>query len=153
MLNKPLQSSNDISHAVPELRLKWPKIKLLWEAYFPGWVAKLGTVYRSPEDQFIAFKKGASKIDGIKKLGKHNKYPSEAIDVNFYNSEGIWIVTLLEKKKITQEQFTGMYAVLGLLGHIHELRWGNDWNRNLLPVSPDPAESFVDVYHLETILK
>jgi hypothetical protein len=148
---KPNQSSNDIIHATIELKQKWPKIKTIWEAHFPGWKAKLGTVYRSPEDQFIAFKKGASQIDGFKKIGKHNKYPSEAIDVNFYSPQGIWIVTLLESKKITREQFNGMYAVLGLLGHIHELRWGNDWNRNLIPVTPDPLESFVDAYHLETL--
>lgn len=151
MTKKPSESSNDLSHALPELKNKWLKIKSIWEGHFPGWTAKPGTVYRSPEDQFIAFKKGASQIDGFKKIGKHNKYPSEAIDTNFYSPEGIWIVTLLEKKKITQEQFIGMYAVYGLLCHIHELRWGNDWNKNLMPVGSDPLEAFVDVYHTETI--
>lgn len=149
-MHRPKVSVNDIGYAAIELQEKWIKIQRIWEAYFPGWKAKLGTVYRSPEDQLKAFQAGASQIDGFKKVGKHNKWPSQAIDINFYNSEGKWIVNLLEDGKITRERFDGMYGILGLLGHIHGLRWGNDWNGNLLPVKPDPNESFVDVYHLET---
>ena len=37
--------------------------------------------YRSIERQQELFKKGFSKIDGIKKKGKHNYFPSLAIDI------------------------------------------------------------------------
>lgn len=85
--------------------------------------------HRSVEDQQKYFKEGKSRIDGIKRKGKHNYSPSLAVDIYAY-VEG--------KKNLAFDK-----VHLGYLGgHImatadrlfkegivsHKLRWGGNWD-------------------------
>lgn len=146
----PRQSSRNISDAEPELQRLQAEIQKRFQSHFPEWELRPTTVFRSPEDQKKAFDGGFSNIDGIKKLGEHNYYPSRAIDNGiFRKKDGAWLDDLLTKKHVSQEQYKGMYGVYGLIAQIGGLRWGGDWNANGITVTPDPEESLNDIYHIE----
>lgn len=150
MSEPPKESTRDLADAEQSLRARFEIIRLRWKSHFPEWELRPIAVYRSVADQQKAFASGNSRIDGVKKKGEHNHYPSRAIDAGiFRKTDGAWIDTLLEKKLVTIEQYRGMYAVYGLLAQSQGLRWGNDWNGNGIAVGPDPAESLVDAYHVE----
>jgi peptidoglycan L-alanyl-D-glutamate endopeptidase CwlK len=85
--------------------------------------------YRSLERQLKLFKEGKSRIDGIKKKGKHNHFPSLAVDIYAYVPGN--------KKLAYDKAHLGYLAgvimtVADLLleeGEIsHRLRWGGNWD-------------------------
>jgi peptidoglycan L-alanyl-D-glutamate endopeptidase CwlK len=86
--------------------------------------------HRSIERQQKLFKEGKSRIDGVKRKGKHNYSPSLAVDIYAYVDGG--------NSKYTFDKVH--LAYLG--GHImavanklyadgtvkHQLRWGGNWD-------------------------
>ena len=91
--------------------------------------------YRTRERQKELFDKGFSKIDGISKKGKHNYFPSRAVDIIPYKkghnpfdgskeSEEMFYELAEEFKKVAKE--------LNIV-----IVWGGDW------------ESFKDLPHFQ----
>ncbi len=107
--------------------------------------------HRSIKRQKELFDEGKSKLDGVNRKGKHNSYPSMAVDIMPY-------------KKGTNA-FSGMikdkyrfYYLMGLVraeserllaeGKIsHRVRFGVDWNSN--DVFDD--QNFDDMPHFELV--
>lgn len=100
--------SNNIKHCVKILQRAYPKIKKDFENKFPGWRMALSCTHRPPEEQWELYKKGreynhktkrwiisdarriVTKIDGKTKTGKHNYYPSQALDVALQDPQKDW---------------------------------------------------------------
>lgn len=120
--------------------------------------------YRSPEEQFEYYKKGRkidhttgkwvvvdekkriTNIDGFKIKGKHNHYPSHAVDFHIY---------VPDKPQLTWDKVHLTYVAASLMliaeflydnGLIHhKLRWGGNWDRD-----GDLADNrLYDLPHLE----
>lgn len=96
------------------------------------------------------FQEGKSKIDGVKKKGKHNYDPSEACDIYAYHPD------LATRRKIAYDKGTLCY-IGGVVvscaqelydkGEIsHLIRWGGNWDRNGVILLD---QSFDDLPHFE----
>lgn len=100
--------------------------------------------HRNINRQKRLFDEGKSQIDGINKKGKHNKIPSEAVDLLPYpfiiNGERAWD----DKQRLCV--LAGlMYAAAAELGY--KIRWGGDWSGN----GNNKDSSFDDFVHFEII--
>jgi peptidoglycan L-alanyl-D-glutamate endopeptidase CwlK len=108
--------------------------------------------HRSKSRQYQLFQEGKSKIDGYKKIGKHNKIPSEAADIFAYHPN------LETRRKIAYDRTTLGY-IAGLIdscanelytkGETSNLiRWGANWDSDGII---DYDQSFDDYPHFELI--
>ena len=91
--------------------------------------------YRTRERQKELFDKGFSKIDGISKKGKHNYFPSRAIDIIPYKKGRNPFDGSKESEEMfyeLAEQFKKVAKELNI-----EVSWGGDW------------ESFKDLPHFQ----
>lgn len=96
----PQKSSKALSAMHPKLREAYDDLCLLYRSEYPGFTFKLIEVYRSPQKQKELYEQGRTKpgkiityVDGYKKKGKHNCYPSKAFDIMVYNErikKGTW---------------------------------------------------------------
>jgi len=83
--------------------------------------------YRSVKMQKEYFDRGLSKIDGITKKGKHNVYPSIAVDIYPF-IEG--------KAKWDNEHLSYLSGIIHAVSEIlyaqgkieHKVRWGGNWD-------------------------
>lgn len=92
--------------------------------------------HRGKEDQDKAFREGKSKLPWPK--GKHNKLPSEAVDVAPYPVD--W------KDRERFIYFAGF--VMGRAAELGiKIRWGGDWDGD----KDLKDNSFSDLVHFETI--
>lgn len=103
--------------------------------------------FRSVEDQQRYFLEGKSKIDGVKRKGKHNYNPALAVDIypyvngkaNYDNEHCSYLAGLIQ----------GVAELLYRSGKItHKIRWGGNWDMDgeiLLD------QSFKDRPHFELI--
>lgn len=102
--------------------------------------------YRSPEKQFGYFKQGRKQnssgewivtepskvitnVDGYKNVGKHNHYPSTAIDINVYvpdKPELIWDKVHLTYIAANMVRIADQLYKEGKI--THKLRWGGNWD-------------------------
>lgn len=92
--------------------------------------------YRTIPRQQALFRQGASKIDGINKVGKHNYSPSLAMDIAPY--------------PIDWQDLRRFYLLAGTILSVANsqgvaLRWGGDWNSN----GNFDDQSFHDLPHFE----
>ena len=98
--------------------------------------------YRSIERQQMLYRKGHSKLDGVKRKSKHNYIPSMAVDVVPY--------------PIDWQNYNRMYffggVVLGIAKRLkeegkikHTIRWGGDWNNDTILKN----QTFIDLPHFE----
>lgn len=81
--------------------------------------------YRSIERQQELFKKGFSKIDGVKKKGKHNYFPSLAIDIIPFKKGHNPFDGSKESDLMFNElakQFKEVARQLNI-----KIQWGGDW--------------------------
>ena len=81
--------------------------------------------YRSTERQQELFKKGFSKIDGVKKKGKHNYFPSLAIDIIPFKKGHNPFDGSKESDLMFNElakQFKEVARQLNI-----KIQWGGDW--------------------------
>lgn len=103
--------------------------------------------YRSDEEQHRAYLEGKSQIDGITKKGKHNKKPSEAVDIYAYiNGLAKWTTADIM-------YILGVITVCAKLlkerGEItHQIRFGANWDRDGEFITD---QNFVDLPHIELI--
>jgi len=75
--------------------------------------------HRSLERQLRLYQQGASKIDGITRKGKHNYFPSRAVDVAPYPID--W--------QDTSRFYTLAGTILTVASMFNvNLRWGGDWD-------------------------
>lgn len=81
--------------------------------------------YRSAEQQLEAYRRGASKLDGVLRRGKHNQHPSLAVDLlpwpPVVNGLNVW----------DDPQRFHVLAGIILASASEErikLRWGGDWD-------------------------
>ncbi|MFI3241232.1 MAG: M15 family metallopeptidase [Alphaproteobacteria bacterium] len=97
--------------------------------------------YRTPERQAELLAKGKSKV----KDGKHNSFPSNAVDVSPYPIPKNWGVgDNLELAKFYH--FAGyVKATADSLGV--KIRWGGDWNGN----NDFSDQTFNDLVHFELV--
>jgi hypothetical protein len=133
-------ATRNLGDAHPDLIEAFTRVRLRFEEAFPGWTLRPTAVYRSPDEQFEAFKAGRSQIDGYKKKGKHNHKPSRAIDAGIFTPKGEYLDTLLASGRVQRELHTAMYWCFGQLAQSEGLRWGNDWDSDRRLVGPDPDE-------------
>jgi peptidoglycan L-alanyl-D-glutamate endopeptidase CwlK len=92
--------------------------------------------HRTVEQQQEYFRTGRSKIDGINKLGKHNHYPSLAVDIAPFPVD--W------DNKLAFHVLAGlMFAAASEEGV--KLRWGGDWDGDFSAKD----QSFHDLPHFE----
>lgn len=132
-------ATRDIKDAAQVLQDAWPN---LLRAYHDqtGNELLLTCVYRSPEEQQALYALGrtapgkiVTRVDGKVNLSKHNKKPSEAIDV----------AVLVAGKASWDED---LYVQIGPLARSLGLHWGGYWGQGYVP--PDPR-AFKDLPHIE----
>ena len=91
--------------------------------------------YRTRERQKELFDKGFSRIDGISKKGKHNYFPSRAVDIIPYKKGHNPFDGSKESEKMFNElaeEFKKVAKELNI-----DIVWGGDW------------ESFKDLPHFQ----
>lgn len=102
---------------------------------------------RSIVRQQELFKEGKSKVDGIKKKGKHNYIPSMAFDVYAYiYGQASW-----NKEHLCYigGVITSVANELYKEGKIsHRIRWGGNWDGDGEIISD---QNFMDLPHFELI--
>ena len=103
--------------------------------------------YRDIQTQYKYFKEGKSQIDGFKKKGKHNYFPSLAVDIY------LWINGKAEWDEETLSYVSGLiHGVSEMLlknGKIsHRVRWGGNWDMDGEILTD---QSFDDRPHFELI--
>jgi len=103
--------------------------------------------HRSVKLQQQYFKEGKSKIDGITKLGKHNKAPSEAVDIY------VWMNNAVSYDTESLSYLAGLiYAVGEMLFEqgvvTHHIRWGGNWDDDGVILID---QSFDDRPHIELV--
>lgn len=100
--------------------------------------------HRSVERQLALYTDGKSKIDGVKKKGKHNYYPSRAVDIVPYPVD--WEDA--NRFHFLAGLIFGIAERLRVEGKItHKLRWGGDFNMNM----DFEDQKFIDYPHFELI--
>lgn len=82
------KSSRRLEDATPDLQAAYRLIRMYYRDVFPGKILVITESYRSLKKQQDLYAKGrtvkgkvVTYVDGIKTKGKHNYYPSRAIDV------------------------------------------------------------------------
>jgi len=108
--------------------------------------------HRSVERQNELYIQGKSKIDGINKLGKHNHYPSQAVDIFAYHANRE-VRSKLAYDKSHLGYIAGIVDAVAeelyLEGKItHKIRWGGNWDSDGII---DFDQSFDDYPHFELI--
>ena len=84
--------------------------------------------HRSVERQLMLYTEGKSKIDGVKKKGKHNYNPSLAVDVVPYPVD--WEDS--NRFHFLAGLIFGIAERLRAEGKIeHRVRWGGDWDKDM----------------------
>lgn len=104
---------------------------------------------RTSEEQNKLFKKNWSKLDGYSKKSYHQT--GMAIDIFVYDEHGVCYKCKDKYNDIADiffNKFDEMKAI-GIFPKKSYLRWGNDWNKNGIPVDLDPDEHFQDLPHFE----
>ena len=96
----PSKSSRKLKDADPKLQTAFRLIREHFRLKNPGFILVLTEVYRSGQKQQKLYAQGRTKpgsivtnIDGVKKKGKHNLYPSKAVDVmvrSAVTNKGTW---------------------------------------------------------------
>lgn len=96
--------------------------------------------FRNERDQNIAYAKGASKVPWPN--GKHNKFPSDAVDVAPYPID--W-----SNKEEARQRFIYLAGYIMCIAELRgvKLRWGGDWNMN----KDTRDEHFRDLGHFEVL--
>jgi peptidoglycan L-alanyl-D-glutamate endopeptidase CwlK len=85
--------------------------------------------HRSIARQNELFKKGASKIDGYKKLGKHNLSPSMAVDICAYVKGNKKLAFDPAHLAALGGSILASATILLSEGEItHQVRWGANWD-------------------------
>lgn len=113
-----MKSSTDLTVAHPLLQMAVADIMEGYKAAKPGFYLKLTTVFRSKEDQMVAFNQGRSKL----LFGNHCLFPSCAIDFTVFNSKGTSVV-----KDDVPTWNSDYYKPLGPLADKAGLFWGGYW--------------------------
>ncbi len=94
--------------------------------------------HRSIDDQQKYYKDGKTKIDGVLKKGKHNCYPSKAVDIAPYP---------VNFKDINSFYFLGGIVKAEARRLNLNIRWGGDWDSD-----NDFRENlFNDLVHFEIV--
>lgn len=140
--------TRDLKDANPELvRRCTEAVNRFNTAFANRYLAKPIEVYRTPEEQLVAFKAGRSRLDGTKKKSLHNTKPTRAIDWGIFRvSDGAYIDVT---KGFDRDLLVALYWNLGQLFQKQGLRWGGDWDGDGWLVAPDPDESLNDMPHAE----
>lgn len=103
--------------------------------------------HRTLEDQKKYYDEGKSRIDGINKKGKHNYFPSLAVDIYaFYNGKAQWdrpSLCYLAGVMVTSAQILLKQKEIS-----HELRWGGNWNTDSTIIR---GQNLIDLPHFELI--
>lgn len=108
--------------------------------------------FRSIERQKKLFDEGKSKIDGVTQKGKHNYWPSLAVDIFTYHPD------LETRRKLAYDKSHLSYLA-GIVDACaedlyeaklitHKIRWGANWDRDGII---DYDQSFDDFPHFELI--
>ncbi|TYP71476.1 peptidoglycan L-alanyl-D-glutamate endopeptidase CwlK [Aquimarina intermedia] len=108
--------------------------------------------HRPVERQYRLYLKGASKIDGYKRKGKHNYFPSLAADIYIYHPDK----TMRGKIDYDEVHLSYVSGVIDACavelyecGKIkHLIRWGGNWDSDGI-IKFD--QSFQDMPHHEII--
>ena len=94
------------------------KLQLLFNEVIKEFDCTVIEGHRSLKRQKELFDKGASQIDGISKKGKHNYFPSRAVDVVPYPLD--W--NDIERFKLLASVVKRKALDLGI-----NVQWGGDW--------------------------
>lgn len=97
--------------------------------------------HRSIEEQKKLFKEGKSRVDGVKTNGKHNFYPSKAVDLFAYVDGAI-------SYEISDLSYIAgiIDAVANQLGY--KVRWGGNWDGDGIIMRD---QTFNDLPHFEIV--
>ena len=108
--------------------------------------------HRSLERQKQLFNEGRSKIDGVKKKGKHNSNPSMAADIYIYHPDPD------TRSKLAYDKPSLCYiagVVISCAGELlekgeitHTIRWGGNWDKDGVILQD---QSFDDLPHFELV--
>ena len=105
--------------------------------------------HRSVEKQLEYYNTGKSKIDGIKKKGKHNYSPSMAFDIYAYVSGQSKLSYNITYLSYLGGVITATAKRLLHEGRIsHKARWGGNWDSDNMILTD---QSFDDMPHFELI--
>lgn len=104
--------------------------------------------HRTVERQMQLFKEGKTKIDGIKKLSKHNYNPSLAVDL-FALKDG--------KADFNKDNIIYLAGIIVALSEMfyergmtsYQIRWGGNWDRDGEIITD---QDFDDLVHFELVV-
>ena len=103
--------------------------------------------HRSVEKQKQYYDEGKSKIDGIKRKGKHNYVPSLAVDIYPYFENGAkWDNEHLSFLAGVIQGVSQRLFETGQIGHL--IRWGGNWDMDGIVLLD---QSFDDRPHFELV--
>ena len=122
--------TRNLADAHPHLAESFQAVAIEFSMVCPGFVVKPIEVFRSPEEQMLAFHAGKSNFDGISKKSKHNEIPSRAIDAGVFDAKGRYLTGDTPEEEV-------FYTVFGLLAEKHGCVWGGRWKK---PHDPDHIE-------------
>ena len=100
--------------------------------------------YRSIARQQALYNEGRSKIDGVTRKGRHNEYPSQAMDLLPYPSEVNGVNVWEDRQRLSV--LAGLiYAAAAEEGIA--IRWGGDWDGD----GNNADSTFHDMPHFEIV--
>lgn len=106
---------------------------------------------RKDSQQNRLYKEGKSQLDGYNKRSKHQPSLEDG------KGKALDIIVFDEHGQLTWDEFYIVevsHCILEAAEELcEELRWGNDWDRDGIPVDMDPDERFVDMPHFELFEK
>ena len=102
---------------------------------------KITCGHRGQAEQHDCFLRGASQVDWPN--GKHNKIPSEAVDVGVY---------YVEKHGVNWSEKEAQYMLVGMIKAVAwylgiKLRCGADWDGDM----STKDQTFHDIWHIELL--
>jgi len=102
--------------------------------------------HRNEKDQNAAYARGATKLKWPH--GKHNAFPSKAIDVAPVYYDGVMRIDWDDL--IAFGRLAGAFQMAAAMKG-YKLRFGLDWDGDFRSVNRDPSEGFLDAPHIELV--
>lgn len=121
-----------------------PDLRLIFETVLPLFDHSVIEGHRPRARQKELFDQGKSKIDGFTRKGKHNYFPSMAVDV------APWPVDWQDRERFFYLAgiVKAVSEMLYTMGQIsHHVRWGGDWDGD----TDFDDQTFDDLVHFELI--
>lgn len=119
-----------------------PDLQRLFNEVIKHWDCTIVCGFRNEQDQNIAYENGFSNVKWPN--GRHNKYPSDAVDVAPYDKR----INGINWKDIERFKQFGFFVLGVAAGMGIKITWGADWNMDY----EIDEKKFIDLPHYQRVL-